>query len=334
MANIFIIHGDESQLIEDKKKSLLAEFATLRVESFSAEAGAERIHEALCEDSLFGEAKLLLLVDIPVLKTTEKRTGRDRNGSEKDWQSIYANLMDYNETNPIIMIYHGNLDRRLKINKEFLAKVKEFHFHKLSKEELIRWSETYCRSQGISFSSDGKRYFLSLMELWEDVPLTFLKTEFDRLFLFLPEGGTITAKLLASEGSDFGSKNIFKFTDAFFAKDVRTLRELMPFVLQTNEVERFFAYFEGQLRLQVMVNECRKGGMSERMVYDHLVTLGMSIKSYPVKLAYERASKVSAKRLQTFLKSMYQLVLASRQSQGKMDSFRELSYVYCSSKDI
>lgn len=333
MSNIYVIHGDESQLIEDKKKSLMNQFSHLRVETFTVESGAMRINEALREDSLFGDGKLIVLSDVPVLKTTERRGNKERLGNDTDWDNLYTALSSYVGDNPVIMVYHSNLDKRVKNNKNFLAQVDEFHFHKLSKDELIRWSESYCRNQGITFSADGKRYFFSLMELWEEVPLAFLKTEFDRLLLFLPKDGAITAKLLAQEGSDFGSKNIFKFTDAFFQKDVKTLRDILPFILRSNEVDRFFAYLEGQLRLQIMVSECRKAGVSESATFKYLTELGMTVKSYPVKLAYERSKRVSHKELQTFLQGMYQLVLNSRRGNDRVDAFRELCYAYCLPKE-
>lgn len=58
------------------------------------------------------------------------------------------------------------------------------------------------------------------------------------------------------------------FKEALLQKDAATLLALFPFMLQNKESERAMSYIEGQLRLQLMVSECKGTGLSEREVQD------------------------------------------------------------------
>lgn len=324
MERLIVLHGEESQLIEEKKHSYIRAAGERVVEVFTAESGASRISEALREDSLFGEAKLFILEDLPILKKT---TGKQGSG---DFQGIYDFLLQYEGENPVILIFHGNLDKRVKANKVFLERAKEVELKKMSADDMLIWTESYVKKEGYLLTPDGKQYLRALLEIWDEVPLSFLKTEMDRLFLFLHDGDAITLDLLAREGSDFGAKNIFRFTDAFFKKEVKVLHQLLPFVLKPKEMERFFAYFEGQLRLQLMVAELAGVGfVGDKAIANRLKDLGSPVKPYPVKLAYERRHKVNARSIASFLEAFYGIACGIRQSKAKADDFSLLCYSYC-----
>ena len=323
MERLIVLHGEESQLIEEKKNSYIKAAGDRVVEVFSAESGASRISEALREDSLFGESKIFILEDLPFLK---KSSGKQAIG---DFQSIYDYLLTYSGEHPVILVYHGNLDKRLKVNKEFLKVAKEVELKKMSADDMLVWTERYVKEQGYLISTDGRQYLRALLEIWGEVPLSFFKTEMDRLFLFLKDGDAITLDLLSREGSDFGAKNIFRFTDAFFKKEVKVLHQLLPFVLKAKEMDRFFAYFEGQLRLQLMVAELASLGMDDKSIATKLQGLGSTVKAYPVKLAYERKHKISAKEIAIFLEDFYEIAKGIRQSKAKPADFELLCYSYC-----
>lgn len=326
MDNIYVLHGEEGQLIEQKKNEILKKYAGYDVVMYSNETPYDNLMAALQEESLFMESRIFVIHDLPILRKTN-----DNNSSKElgIWQSLYDILLNYNKENPVILIYNGSLDQRLKINKIFLEKAQTFLFKKLSKEDLIQWSERYCRFNKHPFSQDGRQYFYELMDLWTDVPVHFLKTEFDRLFLFLRKDEQITRNLLATEGSDFGSKNIFKFMDAFYDKDISLMLELMPFVMQKKEFDRFFAYVENQLRLQIMVYECGNEGMNHTEIHRYLQENGMKVKAYPVKLAYQRNKFLRIKELKTFLLDMYDIAIDRRSGIIDDSAFSRVCMKYC-----
>ena len=51
---------------------------------------------------------------------------------------------------------------------------------------------------------------------------------------------------------------------------MNTLLELFPFMFSYKEIDRAMGYIEGQLRLQLLVSECRAAGMTAKQVENFL----------------------------------------------------------------
>ena len=49
-----------------------------------------------------------------------------------------------------------------------------------------------------------------------------------------------------------------------------TLLELFPFMFGYKELDRAMSYIEGQLRLQLLVSECRQAGMSVQAIQTYV----------------------------------------------------------------
>ncbi|SUP41231.1 DNA polymerase III subunit delta [Veillonella criceti] len=319
---IQLLYGDESQLIEEKKQAFFKAYPDLSVQMLNDEVGARRICEKLSEDSLFGEPTLYCLVNPPIFAKTNKRV-------TEEWQQVYDLLLTYDGSHPVLVLYHETIDKRLKPNKEFLKSVPNEACDRLKGPEIVKWLQTYCHSHGYTMSADGIEYIHHLLELWQDVPVSFLRTEFDRYFLLLPPKGEITQAFLVANGSDYGAKNIFLFKEALFKKDVNTLLTLFPYMLQSKEVERAMSYIEGQLRLQLMVSECRFSGLSERAVQDLFKEAGSTVKAYPITLAYRQSQQISIRALAKLLRGLYEVMRDSRRGEGSVSYFKDLCLAYC-----
>lgn len=327
MAQIFLIHGEERQLMEEKKQQILQRFKDHRPDVYTTEYSVQEVMNALEEDSLFGEPSVIILEDMPIVKMTTVK-----KGNADAWEVVYKAVMNYTGENPIILFMHGNIDKRVKNNKDILAVCEEFSFPKLTQEETMRWITRYCNDHRHALSRDGYQYMEGLLEIWVDVPIIFLKTELDRLFLFLGEHEEITAKLLAKEGSDYGSKNVFKFTEALYNKDMAMMMELLPFVSKTKEIDRFLAYLEGQLRLQLLVYEGRYNGKSANAMAAEFKEAGLSYKSYPVTLAFNRCNSISYAAVRDLLYGIYELTLERRTGNMDPHGLERLCIAYCQGK--
>ena len=187
----------------------------------------------------------------------------------------------------------------------------------------------YCQENDYQLTLQAQDYISQLLEIWVDVPVTFMRTELDRFFLLLGDNKEIDKPFLEANISDFGSKNIFTFKDALLQRDVHTLLDLFPFIFSYKEVDRAMSYIEGQLRLQLMVSECRAVGMTLRQTQDLFKQEGSKTKAYPIKLAYEAAPRIPRKALRSLLIGMYHVVATSRMGQGDISTFRDLVLSYC-----
>ena len=224
------------------------------------------------------------------------------------------------------------IDKRIKQNKEILDKIPNHQCKRLEGADLVMWIRQYCTSNGFKMTPDAQEYVAHLIDLWQDVPVSFMKTEFDRYFLQITGDKVITKEFLEENGSDYGAKNIFTFKEALLKRDIDTLLELFPFMFGYKELDRAMSYIEGQLRLQLLVSECRQAGMSVQAIQNLCKDHDSSFKPYPIKLAYEASPRISVKALRALLKGLYEIILDSRSSKGDIWRFRDLCITYCGYK--
>lgn len=321
MASIQLLYGTEDQLIEEHKLSILSQYRDMEVVNLTDDNNPSRIMEQLSEDSLFGDSKLFCLINPGIVK----KTGKNNDA----WQGLRSFLLNYQGENPVLIIYHDAIDKRLKENKELLAIIPNEEFKRLEGGQLVQWMRKYCQENGYQLTFQAQDYISQLLEIWVDVPVTFMRTELDRFFLLLGDKKEIDKPFLEANISDFGSKNIFTFKDALLQRDVHTLLDLFPFIFSYKEVDRAMSYIEGQLRLQLMVSECRAAGMTLRQTQDLFKQEGSKTKAYPIKLAYEAAPRIPRKALRSLLIGMYHVVATSRMGQGDISTFRDLVLSYC-----
>lgn len=321
MASIQLLYGTEDQLMEEYKLSILSQYRDMEVVNLTDDNNPSRIMEQLSEDSLFGDRKLFCLINPGIVK----KTGKNNDA----WQGLRSFLLNYQGENPVLIIYHDAIDKRLKENKELLATIPNEDFKRLEGGQLVQWMRKYCQENGYQLTLQAQDYISQLLEIWVDVPVTFMRTELDRFFLLLGDNKEIDKPFLEANISDFGSKNIFTFKDALLQRDVHTLLDLFPFIFSYKEVDRAMSYIEGQLRLQLMVSECRAAGMTLRQTQDLFKQEGSKTKAYPIKLAYEAAPRIPRKALRSLLIGMYHVVATSRMGQGDISTFRDLVLSYC-----
>lgn len=307
--------------MEEHKLSILSQYRDMKVVNLTDDNNPSRIMEQLSEDSLFGDSKLFCLINPGIVK----KTGKNNDA----WQGLRSFLLNYQGENPVLIIYHDAIDNRLKENKELLATIPNEEFKRLEGGQLVQWMRKYCQENGYQLTLQAQDYISQLLEIWVDVPVTFMRTELDRFFLLLGDKKEIDKPFLEANISDFGSKNIFTFKDALLQRDVHTLLDLFPFIFSYKEVDRAMSYIEGQLRLQLMVSECRAAGMTLRQTQDLFKQEGSKTKAYPIKLAYEAAPRIPRKALRSLLIGMYHVVATSRMGQGDISTFRDLVLSYC-----
>lgn len=321
MASIHLLYGTEDQLMEERKLSILSQYRDMGIVNLTDDTNPSRIMEQLSEDSLFGDRKLFCLINPGIVKKTGKHN--------EAWQGLRSFLLTYQGENPILIIYHDAIDKRLKENKELLATIPNEEFKRLEGEELVHWMRKYCQENGYQLTLQAQDYISQLLEIWVDVPVAFMRTELDRFFLLLGDRKDIDKPFLEANISDFGSKNIFTFKEALLQRDVHTLLDLFPFIFSYKEVDRAMSYIEGQLRLQLMVSECRAAGMTLTQTQDLFKQEGSKTKAYPIKLAYEAAPRMPRKALRSLLIGMYHVVATSRMGQGDISTFKDLVLSYC-----
>ena len=100
---ILLLYGDESQLIDEKKREFLTKYKDLAVQSLNDEVGPGRICEKLSEDSLFGEPTLYCLINPPIFVKPNKKVS-------DEWQQLYNLLITYEGANPVLILSYHDIE--------------------------------------------------------------------------------------------------------------------------------------------------------------------------------------------------------------------------------
>lgn len=320
---VHILYGDEPQLLDDHRRKVVATYDDLPVRVVQAEMDPRSILEKLSESSLFGDQEIIVGIDWPIIKKANRNI-------QSAWEEVRERVIHYDGDNPLILVFHDNIDKRTKLNQELLKSAKVFEGKRLSPQEMMVWINRYVQDLGYGFARDGMAYLEELLGLWQDVTLPFLKTEMDRLALLSKHPKNQWTKAFLEEHmSDYGAKNIFAFKEALLSGNVRIMSELLPFMLSPKEVERAMSYVEGQLRLQLLVGEMAASGKSQRDIENYLQQYQYPAKSYPIKLAYEARRRVDLKALAKLLEDVYTIMRASRLGEGSMERFGDACLAYC-----
>lgn len=322
MAEVTLIYGDESQLVTEARDKKIASWGSLEVETIREEAGLPAMMSALCEDSLFGGVKGLVLLNPPIFQRANRKVSPEAD-------ELRTLLLNYKGDNPVLIIYMDTIDKRLSLNKKFLGAVPNESCKRLEGAAFIQWLTQYCKKNGYQLTLDGIEYMEHLLEVWQDVSVTFLRTEFDRFFLQLGDTKEIDKNFLLANSSSYSAKNIFLFKEALLHGDAHTLEELFPYMLSYKEINRAMSYIEGQLRLQLLVSECQAAGYSQRQIESLVKEYDSKIKTYPIKLAFRETRFVSVDGLKRLLYDLYEIVYKNRTEQLDMWRFRDACLAYC-----
>ena len=143
----------------------------------------------------------------------------------------------------------------------------------------------------------GKMY---RFHLWKPNLIVILQITGDKV---------ITKEFLEENGSDYGAKIFSPLKGSVENEDIDTLLELFPFMFGYKELDRAIGYIEGQLRLQLLVANVVKAGMSVQAIQNLCKDHDSSFKPYPIKLAYAASPRISIKALRALLKGSMRLFL-------------------------
>ena len=104
---VTLLYGDEPQLLEEKKQNLLSTYTDRTLFTLREEQGPDYIMGQVQEVSLFGEPRVFLLTHIPIFDKSKKK-------ASSGWQQLREFLIQYDGTDPILIVYPESIDGRLQ----------------------------------------------------------------------------------------------------------------------------------------------------------------------------------------------------------------------------
>ncbi len=228
---IYLFHGEEDFLIDEKIKGLKAEFAnheTLDGENITLES----LSGALCSYSLFGGEKLVIIRDLEI---------------DAENQEGIISLLKNIPPGTAAAFYLSGIDKRSKFFKWISehGEIEEFKtFAPWEQHELTRWVRDRAR-----ITEGAARLLIEVC----GNNLRLLASEIEKLITYAGERGEIQGKDVEALASP-GEISAFALLDALRAKDLDSSLSLFQVLLRNGEdLFSLLGLFAAQYRLMLQI---------------------------------------------------------------------------------
>jgi len=259
------------------------------------------IEEAAAEAEtmpFFVERKLVIIRDASVLAAAgaSAKEGKLEHRAERMLDYIEQPL----ETTVILFIVNAEkLDERRKLVKRLKEQGALVAFNELDGHELRRWVIRRASDQGRTMSDDAAE----LLVARTGNRLQQLAQETDKLCLYAGEKGTIDAASVELLTASTVEEDVFALIDLIAGmqteKALRLYRELLQ---RREEPIKIAALIAAQLRLMLQVKELSGHHYSPQQMASQL-----SVHPFRVKLAAEKSTKLTLRRLGECLAELAEL---------------------------
>ncbi|GFN30303.1 DNA polymerase III subunit delta [Paenibacillus xylaniclasticus] len=249
------------------------------------------IEEAAAEAEtlpFFVERKLIIIRDVSVLAASG--AGAKEGKLEHRAERMLEYIDHPAETTVILfLVYADKLDERRKLVKRLKEQGAVIAFNELDGPELQRWVMRRSSEQGRTMMEDAAELLISRT----GTRLQQLAQETDKLCLYTGPGGLITSTEVELLTPSTVEEDVFALVDAIAsAQTARALKLYRELLQRKEEPIKIAALLASQLRLMLQVKELSGQHYSPQQMASQL-----SIHPFRVKLAAEKASKFSLKRL-------------------------------------
>jgi DNA polymerase-3 subunit delta len=307
MNNIYLLYGEEKQLIEDKINNIIDECKTINNEVDIIKYDfMENLLDYVLTDasmpSLLSSIKIIIGNNAFFLTSNLKKTDFDHN---------VDNLIRYtNNPNPdtiLILITDSSLDERKKVVKELRNKACVLEFKKVNYPNLINMVEDKLTKAGYKIDRASIR---QLLERVGDNLLN-INNEIDKLMLYKLEDKVITEEDILALVPRTIDENVFDLIEAVVDKNNNKIFRIYHDLLNYGEEPiKIIVLLANQFRIIYQTKVLYQKGYTEKDIAGRL-----GIHPYRIKLAYEKGKLFEENTLLDYLNKLADLDIAIKTGQ-------------------
>ncbi|MCR5740964.1 MAG: DNA polymerase III subunit delta [Gammaproteobacteria bacterium] len=216
MKLIYLIYGENQDLIQTKKDELISKF---NIDDFNT--SIFDLEETVLSDAIADALSIPFLSDyrLVIFKNAHYfSTSKDKKQTEEDEEKLKEFLENYPETTiSLFLVPDPTLDGKKTIVKIAKEKGEVIPCLPYTKEDITRYVDQKLMKSGHVFTTEARNELLSRID---SDPLNF-KNEVEKLLLYLEDGERITddiiKKLIIKDPED----NVFELLNAIVSKDKR-----------------------------------------------------------------------------------------------------------------
>lgn len=244
----------------------------------------------------FVEKKLIIVKDSSIFSAAAKENSKLEHRPE-----ALLNYMDHPlESTVIVFIVSAEkLDERKKLVKSLKDRKVIVHFPELDYIQLIQWLRKKAGEQGREIAPDAAELLMRRIGM----SMQQLSQELDKLCLHVGDQGEITVALVDQLISATIEEDVFALVDMIVnIKLHEALAMYKALLIRKEEPIKLIALIVRQLRMMLHIKELEEAQYSPKQIAGMI-----GAHPYAVKLAAEKASSYSKKRLAELLSSLADL---------------------------
>ncbi|MGO5131603.1 DNA polymerase III subunit delta [Mitsuokella jalaludinii] len=225
LRHLYLLAGEEHYYIEKALETLLGKlFQTVQerqdgLQRFQGDADPAVLAGSIEQAPFFAPQNVILVQDVPWFRSS-KKGGEGKEAEEKDKRlaALMQVLSDMPPYSYIIFVVNYHVDKRRK-----LTKLVEKHGQFLEAEPLRPWTiqewlQGKLQSLNKEMDRDAYAYFAGAVSMMQQISLSYLDKEFDKLALFSREPRITKAELM-EVFAGIPEVSVFSLLDAISARD-------------------------------------------------------------------------------------------------------------------
>ncbi len=307
MDNVYLLYGEEKQLIDQKIKEIIDQYLTTDIANSIikydlTETSIDEVLDDASMPSLLTDLKMIIANDCFFLTSSNKKI---------DFEHNIDNLIRYiNNPNPntiLILTTNSSLDERKKIVKALKKKAKVLEYKKIDHVNLFNAVKDRFTTNKYKIDNE------TINSLIEKVGYNLhrINNEIDKLMLYKLDDKIITKEDIIELVPRTVEENIFDLIEAAVNKDKDKIFTIYDELLnQGEEPIKIIVLLANQFRIIYQTKILYQQGYTEKDIASEL-----GIHPYRIKLAYQKGRLFDDSTLIKYLKELANLDIGIKTGQ-------------------
>ncbi len=307
--NVWIVHGEDSVLVSEKKSELLTRYFKGDVPEptvLESAASIEDYKYALGGLSLFSSGTAVIGNMPYFFKKALKKE------DEAAFSGFISELKEIPEEIFVVFVCNEKPDKRLKAVKTLFGFASDLECALMKSDDAEQLVEQRLYDAGKRMTPEARAYLADVIASWSYLSRPFLATECDKLILMAGENSEISKSLLELALPDYMDRGIFRFFDRLLARDAQAVMEAADHVFtDMDTILKNTGFIASKFRKIKMFHEMNRARVSAAEKMKRLEARS----AWVMRSIEGEARQVSEKEASDFLMDIFRVQYAMRRGQ-------------------